>query len=141
MWTCLILAIMPGADGGAIDSPKEVLRSHVDALASRVFAERERATAELARAGVPAVPHVEAVLKSMNVEVRTRSLRILSEWLGSADVELAAAAEAALRRAAGGQGAVAISARLRLDADQLRREAALVAEMDRLVPLTRLVMT
>lgn len=138
MWTCLILAIMPVADGGAIESPKEVLRSHIDALASRVFAERERATAELGRVGVPAVPHMEAALKSTNVEVRTRSLRIFSEWLVSGDPQLAAAAEAALERAASSRAAVATSARGRLDSNQLCREAALLAEMERLVPLIRL---
>jgi hypothetical protein len=155
MWTVLFLAIMPPPDASTGSAPpfasqsvaaakldaKSQVQSQIESLASGVFAKRERATADLIRAGISAAPCLEATLQSTNVEVRSRSLRIFAEWLNSDDPKLAAAAEAALKRAADGKETVAKNAQMRLAANYLRREAELLAEMDRMLPLLHLVVT
>jgi hypothetical protein len=140
MWSYLMLAIMPVADAGG-DFDVHHIRGQIDLLGSQHFAEREQATRQLIRAGHSALPHLESALKSTNVELRSRALRVFGEWLSSPDAQLASAAEAALSRLAKSRATIATSARARLAAAQLVREAALLAEIERLVPLMPLAAT
>ena len=143
-WQSVVAAVLAGgfaASEAAATSPTDhLLQAAVDRLGSSDFRQREEATRELAGAGLPAVPNVEAASRSKNAEARNRAVRILAGWLTSSDARLAATAQESLQRAAHDRGAPAIAARQRLAANQLRREVEFVAALDRLVPLKNLLL-
>ena len=116
------------------------LQAAVEQLGSSNFRRREEATRELAGAGLAAVPYVEAASRSKNAETRNRAARILSGWLRATEPRLAAAAEQALGNAARERTQLAVTAQRHLSANQLRREAEFVADLDRRVPLKNLLL-
>jgi hypothetical protein len=90
-----VYAAMPGGS-----EPPPVLTTRVAELASHDFGVRQRATAELYRAGVEAIPLLAAAAASGDSEVRGRSLGILLAHALSRRAERRQPAEDALERLA-----------------------------------------
>jgi hypothetical protein len=143
-WQRVVAAIVAGClverEAAATPPTDRELQAAVDRLASSDFRQREQATLELARAGLLALPHVEAARRSKDAEARNRAVRIMAGWLTAKDAKLAVAAEEILRTAAHDQGPSRVAAQVRLSANQLRREIEFVDEMNRLVPLQNLLL-
>lgn len=98
------------------------LQTWVKQLSDDSFGLRERASAELIKAGMPAIAAIEKSLDADNPEAASRAVQILNHFALSPDVPLETAASDMLGRLALGKGPAAREARQQVARLAARRE-------------------